>query len=71
MVHPPPPPPPSSLERDAAQSKGLGMALWQQSSTGEWRLLQCASRHIYDTEARYSTTEIELLAVVQCIQVKM
>ena len=55
---------PLRLETDAAQSKGLGMALWQQSSSGEWRLLQCASRHITDTEARYSATEIELLAVV-------
>ena len=55
---------PLRLETDAAQAKGLGMALWQQSSSGEWRLLQCASRHITDTEARYSATEIELLAVV-------
>ena len=55
---------PLRLETDAAQSKGLGMALWQQSSTGEWRLLRCASGHITDTEARYSATEIELLAVV-------
>ena len=44
--------------------QALNKALWQQSSTGEWRLLQCASRHITDTEARYSATEIELLAVV-------
>ena len=50
---------PLRLETDAAQSTGLGMALWQQSSTGEWRLLQCASRHITDTETRYSATEIE------------
>ena len=55
---------PLRLETNAAQSKGLGMALWQHSSSGEWRLLQCASRHITDTEARYSATEIELLAVV-------
>ena len=37
---------PICLETDAAQSKGLGMAFWQQSSTGEWRLLQCASKHL-------------------------
>ena len=55
---------PLRLETDAAQSKGLGMAPWQQSSTGGWRWLQCASRHITGTEARYSATEIELLAVV-------
>ena len=55
---------PLRLETDAAQSKSLGMAFWHQSSTGEWRLLQCASKHITDTEARYPATETELLAVV-------
>ena len=55
---------PLCLETDAAQLKSLGMALWRQSSTDEWKLLQCASRHITDTEARYSATEVKLLAVV-------
>ena len=40
------------------------MALWLQSSRSEWRLLQCFSWHITDKEARYSATEIELLAMV-------
>ena len=43
--------------------KGLGMALWQQRS-GDWRLLQCGSRHFTAAEPRYSATEVELLAVV-------
>ena len=44
------------------------MALWQQQPDGQWRLLQCGSRHITDTESRYSATEIELLAVVWAVQ---
>ena len=59
---------PLRLETDAAQSRGLGMALWQQQPDGQWRLLQCGSRHITDTESRYSATEIELLAVVWAVQ---
>ena len=55
---------PLRLETDAAQSKGLGMALWQQQPSGDWRLLQCGSRHVTAAESRYSATEVELLAVV-------
>ena len=40
------------------------MALWQEQPDGVWRLLQCGSRHVSSTEARYSATEIELLVVV-------
>ena len=58
---------PLLLETDAAQSRCLGMAVWQQDGDGQWRLLQCASRHVTDIEARYSATEIELLAVVWAV----
>ena len=58
---------PLRLETDAAQSKGLGMALWQQQSSGEWRILQCGSRHVTPAESRYSATEVELLAVVWAV----
>ena len=37
---------PLRLETDAAQSRGLGMALWQQDNDGTWRLLQCGSRNV-------------------------
>ena len=59
---------PLRLETDAAQSKGLGMALWQQQPSGDWRLLQCGSRHVTAAESRYSATEVELLAVVWATQ---
>ena len=59
---------PLRLETDAAQSRGLGMALWQQQPSGEWRLLQCGSRHILPAESHYSATEAELLAVTWAVQ---
>ena len=59
---------PLRLETDAAQSRGLGMALWQQEPTGEWQLIQCSSRHITPTEFRYSATGTELLAVVWTVK---
>ena len=59
---------PLRLETDAAQSRGLGMALWLQDSDGSWRLLQCGSRSVTSAESCYSATEIELLAVVWAIK---
>ena len=55
------------LETDAAQSTGLGRALWQEhidSNGTSWRMLQCSSRSTSEAETRYSATEIELLAAV-------
>lgn len=36
--------------------------LQQKQTDNTWRLLQCGSRHLTETEARYSATEVELLA---------
>ena len=58
---------PLRLETNAAQSKGPGMILWQQQSSGEWRILQCGSRPVTPAESRYSATEVELLAVVWAV----
>ena len=44
------------------------MALWQHEPTGEWRKIQCFSRHITPTESRPSATEIELLAIVWAVK---
>ena len=44
------------------------MALWQQQPSGDWRLLQCDSRHVTPAESRYSATEVELLVVVWAIK---
>ena len=55
------------LETDAAQSTGLGMALWQEhigSNGTSCRLLQSTSQSTSEADTRFSATEIELLAVV-------
>ncbi|CAL8106515.1 unnamed protein product [Orchesella dallaii] len=59
---------PLRLETDAAQSKGLGFALYQQQDDGIWKILQVGSRFVTPTEARYSASEIEMLAVVWAIK---
>ena len=42
---------------------GLGYALLQDYGHGQLRLIQCGSRFLPDTETRYATIELELLAV--------
>ena len=54
---------PTMLQTDASRLKGLGYALLQQHDT-KWRLIQCGSRFITETESRYSMIELELLGVV-------
>lgn len=57
------------LETDAARTRGLGYALLQreparegESGQGQWRLVEAGSRFVTDTESRYATIELELLA---------
>ena len=50
------------LMTDASRKNGLGYALLQ-SQDNIWKLIQCGSRFITDTESRYSATELELCAV--------
>ena len=52
---------PTALHTDASRRKGLGYALLQKHS-GRWRLVQCGSRFLTDTERRYAMVELELLA---------
>jgi len=54
---------PTALQTDASRRKGLGFALLQQHDR-KWRLVQCGSRFLSDTESRYAMVELELLAVV-------
>ena len=55
------------LQTDAARLKGLGYALLQQHGD-RWRLVQCGSRFISDTESRYAMVELELLAIVWALR---
>ena len=52
---------PTALHTDASRRKGLGYALLQQHAD-KWRLIQCGSRFLTDTESRYAMVELELLA---------
>ena len=54
---------PTMLQTDASKLKGLGYALLQQHGN-EWKLVQCQSRFLTDTETRYATVELEMLACV-------
>ena len=57
---------PLRLETDASRTQGLGFVLLQLQDE-EWRLIQCGSRFITETEARYAMIELECLAVVWAI----
>lgn len=54
---------PVTLQTDASRLNGLGFTLMQQDGD-TMKLIQCGSRFISQTESRYSTTEIEMLAVI-------
>jgi len=58
---------PTMLQTDASRLKGLGFALLQKVGDS-WRLVQCGSRFLSDTESRYAMIELELLAVVWATQ---
>ena len=58
---------PTMLQTDAARLKGLGYALLQRHGD-HWRLVQCGSRFLSDTESRYAMVELELLAVVWALK---
>ena len=51
------------LQTDASRRNGLGYALLQKHGES-WRLVQCGSRFLTDTESRYAIVELECLGVV-------
>jgi hypothetical protein len=51
------------LQTDASRKNGLGYVLLQRQGD-HWKLIQCGSRFVSDTESRYAMVELELLAVV-------
>jgi len=58
---------PTRLECDASRTKGLGFGLWQLQDNN-WRLIQCGSRFVTDTESRYAMIELEMLGVAWSIR---
>ena len=58
---------PIMLQTDAARLKGLGYACLQKHDTG-WKLVDCGSRFLSDTESRYATIELEMLAITWAVK---
>ena len=55
---------PTRLCTDASRN-GVGLVLQQQSSTGQWALIQVRSHFLTPAESRYAVIELELLAVTR------
>ena len=69
LIKPFDPSSPSQLLTDASRLKGLGYALIQRDEVKKQiSLIQCGSRSLSPTESRYSTTELECLAVYYAIR---
>ena len=58
---------PVVLQTDAARLKGLGYACLQRHED-EWKLIECGSRFLTETESRYATIELEMLAIVWAVK---
>ena len=59
---------PTAIQTDASQLNGMGYALLQKHSD-KWKLVQCGSRFLSETERdSYSTIELELTAAVWSIK---
>ena len=58
---------PTALHVDASKLYGIGFALMQKHGE-QWKLVQCGSRGLSDTESRYAVIELELLAVVWALK---
>ena len=57
---------PTCLSTDASRL-GIGF-IHQQQSNNKWTIIQAGSRFLTDTESRYATIELEMLAVAWAIQ---
>ena len=58
------------LQTDASRLNGLGYVLLQLHDDG-YKLVECGSRFISETESRYSMVELELLAIVWAVTKKL
>ena len=55
------------LQMDASKLNRLGFALLQQHGE-QWKLIQCGSKFLTPTEAKYATIELEMLAILWSIK---
>ena len=59
---------PIVVQTDASRLNGIGYAMLQQHEDETWRLVQCGSRFLTNTESRYATIEMELLGIVYALK---
>ena len=52
------------VRTDGSKLNGIGVAVYQKQDDGKWRIIDCASRFLSDTEKNYYPIEIEMLAVM-------
>lgn len=57
---------PTALHSDASRLHGLGYVLLQKHDD-TWKLIQCGSRFLTETESRYAMIEIELLGITWAV----
>jgi len=57
----------TELYTDASRLYGLGYMLLQREKDGSHRLIRCGSRSLQSAETRYSTIELECLAIVYAV----
>lgn len=58
---------PTMLQTDASRRNGFGFVLLQKHND-LWKLVQCGSRFLTDTESRYAVIELELAAVLWSVK---
>ena len=58
---------PTLLQTDSARTRGLGFVL-QQRHGETWKMVQCGSRFLTDTESRYAVVELECLACLWALR---
>ena len=58
---------PTALHTDATRLHGLSYALLQLQD-GNWRLIQCGSRFVSETESRYAVIELEMTAICWAVR---
>ena len=51
-----------------ASHEGLGAIIMQNNDNEDWELISCASKYLASYEQKYSTNELELLAIVWAVE---
>ena len=58
---------PTMLQTDASRMHGFGFVLLQKHGD-QWKMVQCGSRFVTDTESRYAVIELEMAAIAWAVK---